>query len=865
MKKPTGKYLVIVESPAKAKTISRFLGGEYVVEASYGHVRDLPQSAKDIPAKYKKKEWSRLGVDVDNGFEPIYVVPKDKEKHIKRLKSAIDGATALFLATDEDREGESIGWHVLSVLKPPKSLPIHRIVFHEVTKEAVESALASPRAVNDALVKAQEARRVLDRLYGYSLSELLWKRVAKGLSAGRVQSVAVRLCVERERDRIAFVRSTYWDLEPDLKALKGQFTAKLTRIEGKRVADSKSFDPATGKLKDGARVLLDGPRATSLRDAITKHAAWSISALESVPESRKPGPPFTTSTLQQEANRKLKFPSKHTMQLAQQLYEGVDLGGERVGLITYMRTDSVSLAARAVTEAREVIAEMYGPSFLPKSPVVYKTKSKGAQEAHEAIRPTDVRRKPQDVKKFLTADQFKLYELIWMKMVACQMVAAQFERTSVEVDAKSEEATATFSASGRRIVFPGYLRAYVEGSDDPDAELGDKETLLPELSLGETVEPSEIRVDKHETKPPLRYTEASLVKRLEEEGIGRPSTYATIISTIQDRGYVFKRGNELIPTFTAFCVTQFLEEHFGDLVDTKFTAHMEAELDSIAEGQTKSAELLGHFYFGDGNGKGLVARIKDVTGGYPAVAVGKDFLVKVGRFGPYVQRGEGGKDNVAGLPDNLPPDELDEARAAELIERRAAGGEAVAVDADSGRQIKVLEGRYGAYVELTQTEEEKAAGAKPKRVSLPKGMEPADVTPLVAQALVALPRSLGNHPDDGGEVSAGLGRFGPYVKHGTEYRSLDSWEQACEIDLDGALALLAVPKPGRGKGAGKNSYPVLREFGELEGAKGPVRILKGRYGPYVTDGKTNASLPKDSDPSQLTPEQALELLSAKRK
>lgn len=837
--------------------MSRFLGPGYRVEASYGHVRDLPENAKEIPPKYKGKEWARLGVDVEHGFVPLYVIPKSKEKHIKRLRQAAAEAEGLLLATDEDREGESIGWHVLEVLRPKKELPVKRIVFHEVTREAIQEALRKPRDLNTSLVRAQEARRILDRLYGYRLSELLWKRVSKGLSAGRVQSVAVRLCVQRERERIGFVSSVYWDVVAVVEARDGTFSAKLVRVNGKKIADGKSFDPTSGKLKDKGRILIDETRADEIARAAKSSQEWIISKLETQPEIRKPSPPFTTSTLQQEANRKLKFPSKKTMQIAQQLYEGVDLGGERVGLITYMRTDSVSLAQRAIREAREMIAENYGEEYLPKSPVHYKTKSKGAQEAHEAIRPTDVRRKPTDVKQFLTEDQFKLYELIWRRMVACQMQPARFERTSVEVQAKSNGETYTFGASGRTIQFPGFLRAYVEGSDDPEAELGDKETILPNLQEGERVRIRELRPERHETKPPYRYTEASLVKRLEEEGIGRPSTYATIISTIQDRGYIFKRGNELVPTFTAFCVTQFLEEHFPDLVDVAFTARMEDELDAIAEGKAESEQVLSEFYKGRNKSEGLAERIKRVTGGYPSVAIGDGYFVKVGRFGPYVQRGEGGKDNIAGLPENMAPDELTPQRAAELIDRKASGGESVAVHKETGREIKIHTGRYGAYIELEQSEDEKARGEKPKRVSLPRGLKPEDVTREIAEKLASLPRTLGTHPQ-GGEVIAGLGRFGPFVKHGDQYRSLESWQKACEIQLPEALDLLAKPKAG-----GRKTKSVIKDLGDLDGIN--VKVMDGRYGPYVTDGKVNATIPPGIDPEAITPEEALELLAAKRK
>ncbi|MCP4664587.1 MAG: type I DNA topoisomerase, partial [bacterium] len=659
-----GKNLVIVESPAKAKTISRFLGDEYRIEASYGHVRDLPQNAREIPAAVRGQEWARLGVNVDKDFEPIYVVPSDKKKHVKRLKAALKDASGLLLATDEDREGESISWHVLQLLKPHKSIDVQRIVFHEVTPEAIRSALTSPRPVDENLVRAQEARRVLDRLYGYSLSPLLWKRVAPGLSAGRVQSVAVRLLVERERDRIAFVSADYWDIRAELATDEGRFKAKLLRVGNQRIAGSKNFDGLTGKLIDGKRLHLEEEAARGLAAAALEARPWKVASLDRTPGSQRPAPPFITSTLQQECNRKLRLSSRRTMQMAQQLYEGIDLDGERVGLITYMRTDSVTLASRAIDQARDVIRETYGPEYLPKKPIHYKTKAKRAQEAHEAIRPTDLARRPRDVRPFLDDAQYQLYEIIWKRTIACQMVAARFERTVVEVVVEADRKELGFGAGGRQIVFPGFLRAYVEGSDDPEAQLGDQETLLPALAVGQHLDPLIVEADGHSTKPPYRFTEASLVKKLEEEGIGRPSTYASIISTIQDRGYVFKKGNELIPTFTAFCVTQLLEGQFADLVDTRFTARMEDDLDEVAAGRVAWDVLVSDFYCGGDDKSGLSKRVREGEVTYPAVPLGTDpetgksIAVKVGKYGPYVRRGDGGSENVAKIPEGLAPDEL---------------------------------------------------------------------------------------------------------------------------------------------------------------------------------------------------------------
>jgi DNA topoisomerase-1 len=866
--KKTGKTLIIVESPAKAKTISQFLGPEYRVESSYGHVRDLPQSAKDIPSRLRERSWTRLGVNVDEGFEPLYIVPDDKKKHVDRLKDALKQADNLLLATDEDREGESISWHVLQVLKPDKTMPIGRIVFHEVTPEAIQEALRNPRSVDEDLVRAQEARRILDRLYGYSLSPLLWKRVRPGLSAGRVQSVAVRMLIERERERIAFVTSSYWDLEAELEVADGRFKAKLQKVGNQRVADGKSFDPQNGKLADKNRYLLLQDEAEAFVAAARGTRPWQVSALEKVPGQQKPAPPFTTSTLQQEGNRKLRFSSRRTMDIAQQLYEGVDLQGERIGLITYMRTDSLTLSERALEQARQVIVAAYGAEYLPPGPIRYKTKAKRAQEAHEAIRPTDLARRPQDVRPFLTPEQARLYELIWKRTIASQMPPAELERTTAEIAVEIAGGKKLFfGASGRRIAFPGFLRAYVEGADDPDAELDDQESLLPALALGQETRLEKLQALGHETRPPYRYTEASLVKKLEEEGIGRPSTYASILSTIQDRGYVQKRGNELIPTFTAFAVNMLLEKQFADLVDPTFTASMEDDLDEVAAGKSSWDALVREFYLGDAGQLGLAQRVEESEVEYPSLLLGNDpasgetVEVKIGKYGPYVRRGEGGTDNVATIPDSVAPDELDLAAAVQLLKSKGSEKEALARDAATGRGIFLQKGRFGDYLELEQSDEEKEAGDKPRRVSLPPDVKPEQVTPEIARKLMLLPRQVG-HDAEGREVSAAIGRFGPYVKRGDDFRSVPSWQDACDISLADAIALLDKPKESR-RGQTREKA-VLAELGSFEGAAGPVQVLSGRYGPYVSDGETHASLPKGKDPASVGIEEAQALIEARR-
>lgn len=857
--------LVIVESPAKAKTISQYLGKGYEVQASFGHIRDLPESAEDIPAAYKGMKWAKLGVNVENNFEPLYIVPGDKKRHVDNLKKHSKEATELLLATDEDREGESISWHIVELLKPKKSTPVRRIVFHEITPEAIRAALNSPRDLDVDLVRAQEARRILDRLYGYSLSPVLWKKVAPKLSAGRVQSVTVRLIVERERERMRFIAAEYWDLQATFGEKAESFAAQLTRVGEQRVATGKSFDPTTGKQTDKS-IWVKKDQAEKIRGEAEVAKPYVVSEVETSPGTEKPPAPFMTSTLQQEANRKLRMSSKEAMQVAQQLYEGIEINGQRVGLITYMRTDSLNLADRALTEARVVIADLYGPEYLPPKPVRYKTKSKGAQEAHEAIRPTDLSRRPADVQRYLDARQFALYELIWKRTIACQMPAAQVLRTSVTIETTTPSGRLGFSTSGKQITFPGFLRAYFEGSDDPEAEIGSQEKILPPLKKGQEVTLSKVEAQSHSTRPAARYTEASLVKRLEEEGIGRPSTYATIMSTIQDRGYVNKRANELVPTFVAFAVTELLENHFPELVDVRFTARMEERLDDIAEGKADSTSELKEFYIGDEKHAGLVGQIatqeKDIP--YPLITIGttesgEPLSVRVGRYGTFVQRGEGGAGNVADLPDDLAPAELTVARALELIERKSSGQAPIGVDPDSGREVFFRNGRFGDYLELAQTEQERESGEKPKRVTLPKDAQGSALSDEDLKRLLSFPRTF---KAEGGEITIAIGKYGPYVKQGDDYRNVESWRKAADLTLEEAQALLAQPKVGRTSSRGA-STSAIKEFGEADGAPSTIKVMPGRFGPYVTDGKVNATIPKTESPESLTLARALELIEAR--
>ncbi|MDX1644366.1 MAG: type I DNA topoisomerase [Thermoanaerobaculia bacterium] len=866
--------LVVVESPAKAQTLERILGSGYSVEASYGHIRDLPEGADQIPASVKGEAWARLGVNPDDDFEPLYVIPKGKGQHIKKLRAALKNADELLLATDEDREGESISWHVVEVLKP--DIPVRRIVFHEITDEAIHRALEEPRDIDQNLVRAQESRRIIDRLFGYELSPLLWKKVKSGLSAGRVQSVAVRLCVLRERERRAFVRSVYWDLEAAFEEEGTQFTARLVRLGEAKLATGKNFDPDTGELKGRSKALWLETEGEATDFVDTWSRPWKVTSVETKPFKRRPAPPFTTSSLQQEAYRKLGFSARHTMSVAQRLYQGVDIGhGERTGLITYMRTDSVHLSRKALADAQQEIRSRFGDAYTD-GPRQYKTKSKGAQEAHEAIRPTEMHRHPDDLKRVLRSDELALYDLVWKRALASQMSEARLERTTIEITAPPAEnapdgaAEGVFSTSGTTVKFPGFLRVYEEGSDEPRGRR-ERDVILPALEEGRSCDPVAIEAKSHETSPPARYTEASLVKKLEAEGIGRPSTYASIIDTIQDRGYVFKQSGSLVPTFTAHAVTQLLESHFPDYVDTEFTARMEQELDDIATGELAWKEQLERFYFGTPDDPGLEKQIEreEPRIEYPAMVLGRhpeterEIVVRIGRYGPYLQMlGDGDDKTTASLPEEMPPAELTMEKAVELLDRAERGSKLLGNHPESGEEIYLMHGRYGPYVQVGETPERGSKQPKPKRASLPKGTAEDDVTLEKALLWLSLPRTLGEHPESGEEVVAATGRYGPFLRCGKETRSLPAEDDIYTVGLERALEVLAQPKRRRGQRA--SSRTVMKEFGE-DGDGNTVQLLDGRYGPYLTNGELNASLPKGTDPKKLTAEEAHRLLSERGK
>lgn len=849
------KTLVIVESPAKAKTISRFLGKGYEVRASFGHVRDLPEKATDVPANVKGKKWAKLGVNIEGDFEPVYVVTSDKKRYVSDLKDSAKGIDRLLLATDEDREGESISWHILELIKPNKDVKVERIVFHEITPEAINAALLSPRQVDEDLVKAQETRRILDRLYGYTLSPLLWKKVGPKLSAGRVQSVAVRLVVMRERDRRDFVIATYSSLEAELATGSEKFKATLRSIKGVNVATGNSFNDR-GELTSPNITWLKAKESESLAEVLAGEKPWRVATLEKKEGYENPPAPFMTSTLQQEANRKFGFGTRRTMQIAQQLYEGIDTGSGSTGLITYMRTDSLTLADRALQEARSVIADKYGKEYVPASPRMFKSKAKNAQEAHEAIRPTELARTPESIRRYLSDEQFKLYDLIWKRTLACQMERARVERTKAEIEVKHEGDAFVFGASGKTILFPGFLRVYVEGADDPEAELGDKETLLPELKQGMELDANKVWAEEHSTRPPARFTEASLVQKLEAEGVGRPSTYASIISTIQDRGYVYKIGNQLVPTFTAFAVTELLENHFAQLVDLQFTAEMENQLDEIAEGRVDPVQHLKHFYYGEGEELGIAAKVEkrgpDIP--FPALPLGEDIVVRIGRNGPFIQRGEGGPGNTASVPEEIAPADLTLEKAKELLEERAKGPESVGTDPVSGRQVYAKSGRFGAYLEVSADE-----GETPKRVTLPPGVQISALSEDIVVRLLEFPKVIGAHPETGDDIVLAVGRYGAYLTAGEKRANAGDWEAALALDVDSAVKLIA--EGGRGRKAAGPS--VLAELGEAEGVAGPVRVLDGRYGPYVSDGEVNATIPKGTDPKTIDLAAAVELIKAR--
>ncbi len=854
------KALVIVESPTKARTLAKFLPKTYVVESSIGHIRDLPQSAAEIPEAVKDQAWARLGVDIANGFRPLYVIPDDKKKQVHKLKALLKGADSLYLATDEDREGESISWHLREVLKP--KVPVKRMVFHEITKEAILAALTATRDIDARLVSAQETRRLLDRLYGYEVSPLLWRKIAPKLSAGRVQSVAVRIIVNRERERMAFRVARYWDLSAAFAAPGGSpFEAGLITVDGKRLVTGKDFDPATGKpLPDKAHLLhLDEPAAAKLKDKIAA-AAFAVSSVEQKPYQSAPPAPFTTSTLQQEANRKLRLSSRDTMRVAQGLYER--------GYITYMRTDSTILSDQALQAARKDIAARYGEAYLPSEARVYKSTVRNAQEAHEAIRPAgDTFRAPESLKGELEDHELKLYDMIWKRTVASQMPNARGMRTVLQVSG----AGAVFQATGQTIEFPGYLRTYVEGSDDPEAELGDQERILPDLPLAQKLDCKGIKTVEHVTQPPARFSEASLIKELERQGIGRPSTYASIIATIVGRDYVLRRGSQLVPSFTAFAVVQLLEQHFARLVDTGFTAHMEDALDGISRGEGESQPYLREFYFGAPQQPGLQELLKAEIDPRQACTIplgpdeqGRPIAVRIGRYGPYLERGE----ERAAIPVGTAPDELTLPVAAQLLARGNAP-ETLGTDPATGKPVYLKAGRFGPYVQLGDAPEPapQAKGkrakkldpaTRPKMKSLLPGQTPENLTLDQALQLLSLPRPVGTDPANGEPIVADLGRFGPYVKRGEEYRSLPTPESVFAVTQDEALALLAQPKRFR-----RGPQP-LREVGKHPESGASIQLMSGRFGPDVTDGEINASLQRGTDPAHLTLEEALALLEARR-
>ncbi|MET9367847.1 type I DNA topoisomerase [Streptomyces griseoflavus] len=891
-----GRRLVIVESPAKAKTIKGYLGPGYIVEASVGHIRDLPNGAAEVPEKYTG-EVRRLGVDVDHDFQPIYVVNADKRAQVKKLKDLLKESDELFLATDEDREGEAIAWHLQEVLKP--KIPVKRMVFHEITKDAIREAVANPRQLNQKLVDAQETRRILDRLYGYEVSPVLWKKVMPRLSAGRVQSVATRLVVERERERMAFRSAEYWDLTGTFSPTSGfapaggppsgregdrsdpsSLVARLQSVDGRRVAQGRDFD-SLGQLKSANTLHLDEANARALAAAL-ESTRFAVRSVESKPYRRSPYAPFRTTTLQQEASRKLGFGAKATMQVAQKLYEN--------GYITYMRTDSTTLSETAVAAARAQVTQLYGADYLPPQPRTYAGKVKNAQEAHEAIRPSGDRfRTPAETG--LTGDQFKLYELIWKRTVASQMRDATGNSVTVKIGGTAADGRdVEFSASGKTITFHGFLKAYVEGADDPNAELDDRERRLPQVAEGDALTAEEITVDGHATKPPARYTEASLVKELEEREIGRPSTYASIIGTILDRGYVFKKGTALVPSFLSFAVVNLLEKHFGRLVDYDFTAKMEDDLDRIARGEARAVPWLKRFYFGEtvpdsgfaagdnggaaeaGNGDGdHLGGLKELVTDLGAIdarevssfPVGNGIVLRVGRYGPYVERGE--KDSEqhqrADVPDDLAPDELTVELAEELL-AKPSGDFELGADPATGHTIVAKDGRYGPYVTEVLPEGTPKTGknaVKPRTASLFKSMSLDTVTLDDALRLMSLPRVVGADAE-GQEITAQNGRYGPYLKKGTDSRSLQSEEQLFTITLEEALAIYAQPKQ-RGRAAAK---PPLKELGTDPVSEKPVVVKDGRFGPYVTDGETNATLRSGDSVEEITPERGFELLAEKR-
>ncbi len=874
-----GKALVIVESPAKARTIGGLLGPDFIVESSVGHIRDLPRGADEVPAAYKGEDWARLGVDVNNGFKPLYVVSASKKSVVANLKRLLKDADELYLATDEDREGESIAWHLFEVLSP--TVPVKRMVFHEITPAAIARAVEEWRDLDRRLVDAQEARRILDRLYGYEVSPVLWRKVMPKLSAGRVQSVATRMVVERERARMRFHSATWWGIDGTFAHAQAPsgFGAALVALGGATVATGKDFNDDGVQTTEGTVRLLGEEEATSVASALAGQS-FTVSSVTEKPFRRSPAAPFMTSTLQQEAGRKLRFSAQRAMQVAQRLYEQ--------GFITYMRTDSTTLSSEALTAARTQAREMYGDAYVPDQPRRYERKVKNAQEAHEAIRPAgEAFRTPEQAGRELSGDELRLYELIWKRTVASQMNDATGTSAQVRLVADVPSGVAAgeaaeFSASGRVIAFPGFLRAYVEGEDDPEAELADREVVLPALAEGDVVEGTAFEPGSHSTQPPARFTEASLVKAMEELGVGRPSTYASVIATILDRGYVWKKGTALVPSFTAFAVVGLLERYFANLVDYNFTASMENDLDEIAEGHEEALPWLTRFYFGDaaagGDGGGTngvadgSARSGTEMGLKASVAThlseidareinsiplgegsdGVPIVARIGRYGPYLQRG----DDRASLPDDVAPDELTIARAEELLDA-PSNDRVLGTDPETGLDVQVKAGRFGPYVQLGEVVE---GGDKPRTSSLFSTMDPASLTFEQALELLRIPRTVGTDPESGEAVVAYNGKFGPYLKRGTDTRSLSSEDQLLSVTLSEAQALFAQPKQRRGRVAA----PPLRELGTDPATELPVVLKEGRFGPYVTDGTTNASLRKGDVVESITMARASELLAERR-
>jgi len=879
----SGRKLVIVESPAKAKKIAEFLGAGYDVDASVGHIRDLPNPS-ELPADMKKGPYGRFAVDVDNGFDAYYVVDSGKRKKVAELKRLLKNADELLLATDEDREGEAIAWHLLEVLKP--TVPVRRMVFHEITKEAIVRAVNETRELDTRLVDAQETRRILDRLYGYEVSPVLWRKVRQGLSAGRVQSVATRIVVQRERERMAFRRASYWDVEGDFApdpAAAQAFSARLSLVDGKRVATGRDFGD-DGTLKGANVVQLDETAANLIANAVMDSSEFTVTDVAEKPYTRRPYAPFTTSTLQQEASRKLRLSSKNAMRVAQRLYEN--------GYITYMRTDSTTLSEAALSAARSQARDMYGAEYVPDSPRRYEKKVKNAQEAHEAIRPAGDRfRTPAQVAGQLRGEEFALYELIWKRTVASQMADARGSTATVKLGATlampDGPRVVEFSASGTVITFRGFLAAYEEGRDDDAtarAQAADEERRLPKLSVGVALDVLRADADGHETSPPARYTEATLVKAMEERGIGRPSTYATIMGTIQDRGYVNSRGSALIPTWLAFAVTRLLEEHFGNLVDYDFTASMEEGLDRIANGEEERVDWLTRFYFGDEavsleGLRHLVADLGEIDAReISTIPIGEGIVVRVGRYGPYVEEtvpagldaatgelveGATGEARRATINDDIAPDEMSPAKARELLDAAADDGRVLGQDPETGRDIVAKAGRYGPYVTEVLPEDVAAlkgkAKVKPRTASLFADMDLASLDIETALQLLTLPRVVGQDPADGEEITAQNGRYGPYLKKGTDSRSIQTESQLFTITLEEALAIYAQPKQ-----RGRAAAAPLKELGDDPASGKPMVVKEGRFGAYVTDGETNATLRKDDEPETITPERGAELLAEKR-